>query len=101
MATDVDFHPLAAKEYRAARAWYAERSISASQRFRDQVQRTIERIADNPNLGAPFRWNCRWLRVRRFPYLIYFELTASNQVRVYAVAHSRRRLGYWVRRRHG
>ena len=39
-----------------------------------------------------------WQRVRRFPFVIYFEPVAAGVVYVYAVAHARPRPGYWLRR---
>jgi toxin ParE1/3/4 len=47
----------------------------------------------------------RWLdsrfwfyRLNRFPYLIYYEIM-PNRVRVVAIAHKRRRPGYWRNRK--
>lgn len=38
------------------------------------------------------------MRVRRFSYILYYEILDPTQVVVYAVAHSSRRPGYWLRR---
>ncbi len=95
----VVFHRLAAREYRQARVWYRRRSPAAAERFRDEVNRTVKRISDAPMEGGIFRGTIRWRRTRRFPYLLFYELVDSSLIRVYAVAHGRRRLGYWMRRR--
>lgn len=43
-AGNVIFHRLAAREYRAARDWYAERSRETGARFRTAVDRAVKRI---------------------------------------------------------
>lgn len=69
----VRFHRLAALEYRSARAWYAARSSTAARRFREETRRVILRIAANPDLGAIYRGQFRWMRLRRFAYLLYYR----------------------------
>lgn len=99
MAPDVVFHRLAAREYRLARSWYRHRSRSAAERFCAEVDRVVERICESLLQGALFRGNVRWMRTRRFPFLLFYEVVNSSVIRVYAVAHARRRLGYWLRRK--
>jgi plasmid stabilization system protein ParE len=94
----VTFHRLAAAEYRQALNWYARRNVTTAQRFRDAVDATVARIAAAPQLGAPIQVWYRWARVRRFPYLLYYEQITPTEVMVLAVAHQRRRAGYWRRR---
>ena len=48
--------------------------------------------------GSPFGTRYRWMRVRRFPYILYYEILDPFRVRVYAVAHTSRHPGYWLRR---
>ena len=45
---EVLFHPLAAAEYRAARDWYAARSVEVADRFRQAVDRAVDRLATDP-----------------------------------------------------
>jgi plasmid stabilization system protein ParE len=97
----VDFHPLAERELQAAYRWYFKRSPGAAERFRLAVGHVVELINVAAELGSPFREQYRWMRARRFPFLIYYEIRSSQSVMVYAVAHARRRQGYWLRRRRG
>jgi|SRR6516165_570465 plasmid stabilization system protein ParE len=97
MAAHVVFHRLAAQEYRKALAWYRRRSATAAARFRTQVGIALEKILVSPEVGTVFR-EYRWIRTRRFPYLIFYDADDPTVIRVYAVAHGRRRLGYWLRR---
>jgi plasmid stabilization system protein ParE len=94
----VDIHPLALNELRAADRWYSQRSLFASQRFRLAVNRLVQRIAQAAQQGTPFRQRYYWRRLYRFPYLFYYEIRDPKPVLIYAVAHSRRRPGYWLRR---
>ena len=98
MYPTVVFHRLAAREFRLARSWYRGRSLSAADRFRDEVDRVVRRICEAPLQGAIFRGPFRWMCTRRFPYLLFYEVVDSSVIRVYAVAHARRRLGYWLKR---
>jgi len=94
----VVFHRLAAQEFRDVRRWYQVRSPSAARRVREQIHAAVERIADNPQSGPTWRPPMRFFKVRRFPYVIYYIVVDPTLVRVLAVAHERRRQGYWVRR---
>jgi len=58
---------------------------------------TFHRLAA-PQAGPSFRGRFRWVRLRRFPYLIYDLIIDSDRARVLAVAHARRRPGCWIRR---
>jgi len=95
----VIFHRLAAREARTAARWYARHNPAAATRFQLAVDQVVQRIAATPDQGAPFRGAYRWMRVRRFSYVLYYEIIDPSQVRVYAVAHTSRRPGYWLRRR--
>jgi plasmid stabilization system protein ParE len=94
----VIFHRLAAAEYRRVFNGYARRNPPTAQRFRDAIDHTVARIAAAPHLGAPIQVWYRWVRVRRFPYLLYSEQITPTELMVLAVAHERRRPSYWRRR---
>ena len=94
----VDIHPLALQELRVARRWYAQRSPAAAQRFRLAVDAVVQRIATTAEQGSPYRQRYRWMRLKRFPYLLYYEIRDPQPVLIYAVAHAGRRPGYWLRR---
>jgi plasmid stabilization system protein ParE len=94
----VTFHRLAAEEFVTVRRWYARRSPATEARFVAAVELAVQSIEANPAAGTSYRGPYRWVRVRRFPYLIYYEAPDPTMVLVYAVAHARRRPGYWRRR---
>jgi plasmid stabilization system protein ParE len=94
----IRFHPAAAQEFWSALAWYKARSVQAAQRFRVEFKRLAKRLAAAPEHGTPYRQAYFWMRMRRFPYLLYYQVVDPTQVIILAVAHSRRRAGYWLKR---
>ncbi len=80
-------------------AYYNRKRRSLGLDLHSEVKRRIHEIQQNPNRGAPYKaTGYRYLLVRRFPNVIYYlELDAVTWVA--AIAHSRRRPGYWRRRR--
>jgi hypothetical protein len=51
----VYLHRLAAKEYRGARRWYANRSPGLAESFRREINRAAERIAEGAEQWPIFR----------------------------------------------
>jgi plasmid stabilization system protein ParE len=93
----LEIHPRAIAEARAARRWYAQRSSSVAAQFVVELDHAIAQITTAPPQWPPYLHGTRVYRLRRFPYLIvYSELVSA--VQVIAVAHTKRRPGYWRRR---
>ena len=78
----------------AALAWYAERSNSASVRFRAEVVDAIDAIATAPNRWPADEEGDRRVVLRRFPYSVVYFVTADAAI-VLAVAHHRKMPKYW------
>lgn len=94
----VVFHRLAEAELFLTLADYAHASPAVAQRFADAVGAAVARIEANPDTGSLSYKRCRWVKVKRFPYLLYYEQTGPGRVDLYAVAHGKRRPGYRLRR---
>jgi toxin ParE1/3/4 len=98
----VQFEDEADAEYRLAGRWYEGRREHLGFEFFDAVDGTIERILDLPGSGSPVPrlptdLPVRRMAVRRFPYhVIYLEV--NDRIRILAVAHDRRKPGYWTTR---
>jgi len=90
---EVSFHRLAAKEQREAHAWYSVRDPDVAARFLHAIDAAIMRIRDDPDSQPVESKSFRWVRVRRFPYRLIFEMAESQRVLVLAVAHISRRPG--------
>lgn len=93
----VEFLPDADEEAMNARDMYAARSPAAAKRFAAEVDRAIERIAEAPERWPKHAANTRFFRLRRFPYLVIYRIEQAK-ITVVAVAHARRKPGYWKRR---
>ena len=90
----VEFHPLAADEAQAAERWYRERNETASGRLQRELDRAIERITERSEAGSPYLGNTRRVLLRRFPFFIVYRIRVGV-LEIVAVAHARRRPGYW------
>ena len=95
----VRFHRLAMHKYRSARNWYRQRDASVATRFRDAVDSAVNRICADAESHPVLVDEIRWIKVRRFPYILVFVRENSNSLLVLALAHAKRRPGYWKRRR--
>ncbi len=95
-------HPHAAVEAQAARAWYATRNHAIGMRFLAEYDRAINRIRDDPRRwpAYPYLAGYRSFHFKRFPYAVIYEVLPEG-THVLAVAHDRRRPGYWRKRRAG
>ncbi len=96
----VFIHRLARREFQLASNWYSQRSQQAAGNFRSAFDKAIDTIRNNPLQGQVHRNVFRWIRLRRFPYLVYYCIIDDDSMLVMAVAHSRRRPNYWARRFH-
>jgi plasmid stabilization system protein ParE len=93
----VEVHPLAADEAEAAERWYRERNDTAATRFRRELDRVVELIAERPEAAPPYIGNTRRFLLRRFPFFVVYRVY-DGRIQVVAVAHARRRPGYWIQR---
>jgi toxin ParE1/3/4 len=89
-----EFHPEAEAEFIEAATYYERNVPGLGERFGNEVRRTIELLLDYPVLGLLIDANLRKVILSRFPYYLIYSVT-SDLLRVVAVAHARRRPGYW------
>jgi ParE-like toxin of type II ParDE toxin-antitoxin system len=66
--------------------------------FHDAVEHTVDEIAADPHRWPVFHRNYRWVKTKKFPYVLYFRIVDPYHVVIVALAHGRRRPGYWLRR---
>ena len=93
-SASVHLHPEALADAEAAIEWYRRRSVRAAEMFVHELDRAIERVGDHPGQFPEYAFGARRMVLQRFPYLIIFRETARG-VEVIAVAHGRRRPGFW------
>jgi plasmid stabilization system protein ParE len=98
----VRFDDEADAEYRLAGRWYEARREHLGIEFLDAVDAPIDQIAALPGAGStvgglPAELTVRRRAVVRFPYhVVYLEL--PTHIRILAIAHDRRKPGYWQAR---
>ena len=90
----VRFHPAARNELRAAWLWYKERSPLSAAAFVREVDEAVSRIAEAPIRYPLAEHGTRRVLLQRFPYSLFYWVGGEETV-IVAVAHQKRRPGYW------
>jgi plasmid stabilization system protein ParE len=90
---------LAEAELQHAFDWYEAQRASLGVQFVTELDRVFERIRRSPESAAPWSSDRPYRKqlLRRFPYVVVFEVDATGLL-VLAVAHTRRRPGFWLGR---
>lgn len=86
----------AEEELAEAAEWYERKRAGLGVELVMVVDAALESIARDPFTSAPWRSD-RTYRMKvldRFPFLIFFEVE-PNRILIHAIAHARRRPGYW------
>ena len=92
--TSVRFHPLAADEAEAARTWYFVRNASLSDAFLHELDLAVQNIVEGPERWPSFHGTFRRYLLHRFPFSVVYR-HRSGLIEVIAIAHHRRKPGYW------
>ncbi|WP_224372815.1 type II toxin-antitoxin system RelE/ParE family toxin [Hyalangium versicolor] len=99
----VEFHPAADKEVDAAVEWYEVQLSGLGAEFFAELGRALGMLTESPRswpLWPGARTESLGIRrflMRRFPFALPY-LVVEERIIVLAVAHVRRRPGYWLRR---
>ena len=92
------FHPAAQVELEEAAAFYESRLAGLGKFFAAEIERTISIVRQFPESGSALAGGQRRAIVARFPYSIVYR-EQGDAIVIVAVAHQRRRPGYWRGRR--
>ncbi|MEO8133537.1 MAG: type II toxin-antitoxin system RelE/ParE family toxin [Betaproteobacteria bacterium] len=91
--------PLALDELQSVAAFYAATAnAELGLAFIAEFERAASRILVSPHVGAVFGRARRRYVLPRFPYNLIYQVT-SDEIRIIAVAHQRRRPTYWAGRK--
>ena len=91
-------HPEALQELEAADDWYLQRSVDASAAFISSVLDAFDTICKVPHRWPKYLHGTRRFVLHRFPFsLIYLD--DPDAVLIIAIAHNKRRPGYWQSRK--
>ena len=91
------FHPAALAEFKAEVIYYDELEPGLGATFAAEVFRVIELARLFPGMGTPEAEGVRHLVLKRFPFLLYYELV-NDRLWIWAVMHASREPGYWKSR---
>ncbi|SRR5712691_8652894 len=94
---NVRFHPQAEQEAQRASRWYVERSPTAAQAFLADLDHAILRVTEAPARWPLYQGAARRYIFQQFPFSVIYRVT-DDAIDVVAVAHHRRKPGYWADR---
>ncbi len=96
----VELHPEAIEELEASAEWYLERSAKAAQGFAISVERALQKVSDDPDRFPKVGSRHRACNLMKYPFQVVYR-KEGDRVFVVAIAHAKRRPGYWRRRSGG
>lgn len=67
--------------------------------FLDEVRGALDLLRRYPRLAPVVSGSMRALVLGRFPYSLIYRCPSESKIRILAVAHQKRRFGYWRGRR--
>ncbi len=95
--TAIEFRPAAAADLEEAADWYEAKRSGLGLEFLDAARATLATISENPKLYPALHRDTRRAFVRRFPYGLYYRITASR-ILIVACMHGGRRPSHWKSR---
>ncbi len=88
------FHPEAIEDIRQAVAWYRKESDSVADRFKAELRHAELRITSTPQTWPDYLLGTKRYVIKKYPYSLV-DVQRSDKIIILAVAHSRRKPGYW------
>ncbi len=95
--TAIIFDPAARVEMLEALDWYVVQDARSAERFIVEVERAVSQLAANPLQYPKIYRDVRRIRLRRFPYGLFFQVEDST-IRIIACFHASRDPYQWQRR---
>lgn len=91
----------ATREMAEAASWYESKQPGLADRFLEEVENQVALVREHPSafpvLRDTSKAEVRRALLPRFPYaLVFFEL--NTEIWIVAVAHQKRKPGYWLHR---
>ena len=90
-------HQLAWQEIEGADDWYMCRSADASVGFIAAIADALDSISQAPRRWPTYLYGTRRFVLHRFPFSVVY-LDDPDVVNIVAVAHHKRKPGYWKQR---
>lgn len=90
----LEFDPEAINEAREARLWYQVRNLKAERAFLTELRRAILNVREAPERWPRFAHGTRRYVLQQFPFSLIYRVKGQS-VQVIALAHDKRKPGYW------
>ena len=97
MTLPVVFRSAARDEFDEAALWYEGRQTELGSQFVAEVDRAIDAASAHPQSFPLVHREVRCIRIRRFPYSVFFRAEPSRLL-ILAVFHGRRNPSVWRER---
>ena len=81
-------------EFIESAVYYEKQVPGLGERFESEIRHATDLLLDQPEIGPLVDPNLRKFILTRFPFTVYYCVTA-DVLRIEAVAHQSRRPGYW------
>lgn len=94
----VEFIPEAREEFMAEVSFYEAAQPGLGARFSSSVEKAVSMVVAFPNVGSPSVSGTRRIVIKGFPFWLFYKLSQSGYIIIFAIAHQSRRPGYWVNR---
>jgi plasmid stabilization system protein ParE len=85
MSYTIAFQKGALKDYKEACKWYRSNSETTENHFKEAIDQRLQDIAENPEAYSTRFKDVRAVALKKFPYLIFYQVEHSFQL-VYVIA---------------
>lgn len=97
MAYNIELHEIAEEELWEAVDWYDAQKEKLGREFAKELQQTMQIIRENPSQFPKAFKDKRQAMLRRFPYVVVYEIHGTT-VNVLAIFHTSRNPKVWRER---
>jgi len=96
MSVKIEWDSDALAEFREAAHFDNSQQRGLGRRFRERVQEAIGRVRHDPTSFEQIESGVHRCPVKQFPYNVYYQVRLDDLlIVVFAIAHHKRRPGYW------
>ncbi len=97
--TAISFLLEAEEEMNFSAQYYNEQAPGLGLDFLDEIEKSLKLLGESPERWPAYEKNIRKYNVRRFPFSIYYVYEKDlDKIIIIAVAHQKRKPGYWKER---
>src|SRR5690349_3453010 len=94
----ISFNSEAEEELNYAADYYESRKEGLGISFLHEIQKSLQIIQTNPNIGQIYINTIRRIIIKRFPYSIVYSIN-EHEIYIIAIAHLKRKPKYWEERK--